>query len=54
MNYDWPGNVRELRNVIERIMILEDKERIEVVDLPAVLVSGRKGSTGSPPVAGMR
>jgi DNA-binding NtrC family response regulator len=30
----WPGNVRELRNVIERIMILEDKATIDVADLP--------------------
>ena len=24
--YDWSGNVRELRNVIERLIILGDKE----------------------------
>jgi DNA-binding NtrC family response regulator len=24
LNYSWPGNVRELRNVIERVMILEN------------------------------
>ncbi|MBF8261011.1 MAG: sigma-54-dependent transcriptional response regulator [candidate division NC10 bacterium] len=24
VQYDWPGNVRELRNVVERVMILED------------------------------
>jgi DNA-binding NtrC family response regulator len=35
--YHWPGNIRELRNVIERIMILENKERIEVPDLPAAI-----------------
>lgn len=23
--YSWPGNVRERRNVIERVMILEDE-----------------------------
>lgn len=23
-NYNWPGNVRELRNIIERVMILQD------------------------------
>ena len=32
--YDWPGNIRELRNVLKRIMILEDKPRIELDDLP--------------------
>jgi transcriptional regulator with PAS, ATPase and Fis domain len=38
--YAWPGNVRELRNVIERIMILENKERIEVEDLPSAVRTG--------------
>jgi len=33
-HYDWPGNVRELRNVIERAMILENKELLDVQDLP--------------------
>jgi DNA-binding NtrC family response regulator len=37
MAYDWPGNIRELRNVIERIMILETKERIGLQDLPLEL-----------------
>jgi len=32
--YPWPGNVRELRNVIERAMILEDKEILDEEDLP--------------------
>jgi DNA-binding NtrC family response regulator len=50
--YAWPGNVRELRNVIERIMILEDKERIEFDDLPAALRSGTAVEAGTPsPVA---
>ncbi len=33
-HYAWPGNVRELRNVIERVMILEDSDRISAVWLP--------------------
>ncbi len=32
--YDWPGNVRQLRNVIERAVILCDKDQISVKDLP--------------------
>ena len=32
-NYSWPGNLRELRNVIERAVILSDKEQIEPGDL---------------------
>src|SRR5262249_31294925 len=27
-HYKWPGNVRELRNVVERVMILEDEDVI--------------------------
>ena len=32
--YRWPGNVRELRNVIERVMILEDGDVITRAYLP--------------------
>jgi two-component system nitrogen regulation response regulator NtrX len=33
--YSWPGNVRELRNTIERVVILHQKPRVSVQDLPA-------------------
>jgi len=33
-NYDWPGNVRELENIIERMVILSEGDRIRVEDLP--------------------
>jgi transcriptional regulator with PAS, ATPase and Fis domain len=32
--YNWPGNVRELRNVIERIVVLENAEMILPEHLP--------------------
>ena len=32
--YDWPGNVRELRNIIERVMILEEAKTIKLEFLP--------------------
>jgi transcriptional regulator with PAS, ATPase and Fis domain len=35
--YSWPGNVRELRNVVERAMILENKEFLDLDDLPHAL-----------------
>jgi two-component system response regulator AtoC len=38
--YPWPGNIRELRNVIERVMILEDKELLDVEDLPPGIRDG--------------
>lgn len=33
-DYDWPGNIRELRNVIERIVILENDDTIRTDYLP--------------------
>ena len=34
-SYAWPGNVRELRNIVERLAILCDQDRIEPHHLPA-------------------
>jgi DNA-binding NtrC family response regulator len=39
INYGWPGNVRELENVIERAVILEDSNEIQVDALPDKLRS---------------
>ncbi len=33
-SYAWPGNVRELRNIVERLAILCDHDRIEPRHLP--------------------
>ena len=32
--HDWPGNARELRNLVERSLLLSEKEIIDVADLP--------------------
>ncbi len=32
--YDWPGNIRELRNVIERMLLLDNDGILDVDDLP--------------------
>ena len=39
--YDWPGNVRELRNVIERVIILTERNTIEIVDLSSAIEKHR-------------
>ena len=33
--HDWPGNVRELKNAIERAVLLETTERLQVSSLPS-------------------
>ena len=40
-SYDWKGNCRELKNVIERIVVLENVETILPEHLPLALTEGR-------------
>lgn len=56
--YSWPGNVRELENLIERLCLLEDGQRIRMEHLPKRILrevergfapSGFPAPTGSPP-----
>ena len=43
--YNWPGNVRELENVIQRLIVMNDGEPIEVPDLPSLMrFSALRGS----------
>jgi PAS domain S-box-containing protein len=37
--YDFPGNIRELANLIERLVVLAEKDRIEPRDLPEIITS---------------
>ena len=42
--YRWPGNVRELRNLVERVVLLEEGEQLEPTHLPSELRDQRGGS----------
>lgn len=39
VNYSWPGNVRELKNLIERVVITSEKQKILISDLPTHITS---------------
>ncbi|MDP3028652.1 MAG: sigma-54 dependent transcriptional regulator [Deltaproteobacteria bacterium] len=48
MSYAWPGNVRELENMIERLIILANDDKITIRDLPERLLAHRKKDTAQP------
>ncbi len=50
--YRWPGNIRELRNVIERIVVLENDEIILPAHLPAEILH-LKEKAGAKPSSGL-
>ena len=33
-SYSWPGNIRQLENAVERMVLMAEGDRIEVLDLP--------------------
>jgi len=48
--YDWPGNVRELRNIIERIVVLENSAMIMPWHLPQEFAGQPESPEGKPKV----
>jgi DNA-binding NtrC family response regulator len=53
LSHHWPGNVRELRNVIERAVILENSNEIQLTSLPDFQLENRlqKGEITKLPLA---
>lgn len=46
-SYNWPGNVRELENIVERVMVISDKDVISVEDLPDHITSALESTQSS-------
>jgi two-component system response regulator AtoC len=47
--YSWPGNVRELRNLVERILILENGDTILPEHLPPEMTAPAASAAGAVP-----
>ena len=50
LQYDWPGNVRELENAIERAVLLETSEVLQVNSLPPELSPTAPAGREAPPL----
>lgn len=40
--YHWPGNVRELKNLVEKLVITSQEDKIDVVNLPSYIFKSKK------------
>ena len=52
-NYDWPGNIRQLRNAIRTMVVMCDRDRLDVQDIPPEITQRRQLTAGSGVVAGL-
>ncbi|MBI4385007.1 MAG: sigma-54-dependent Fis family transcriptional regulator [Nitrospinae bacterium] len=50
--YRWPGNVRELENAVERAIVLEAGDLVQVSSLPEEILMGEGGAPASIPAIG--
>ncbi|MEA3227050.1 MAG: sigma-54 dependent transcriptional regulator [Planctomycetota bacterium] len=52
-NYDWPGNIRQLRNAIRTMVVMCERDRLDVQDIPPDITQRRQLPAGSGAVAGL-
>jgi DNA-binding NtrC family response regulator len=51
MNYDWPGNIRQLLNCIRTMVVMCDRDTLDVQDIPAEIYQRRQLAAGTAPQA---
>ncbi len=52
-NYDWPGNIRQLRNCIRTMVVLCDRDQLDVQDVPPDITQRRQLVGSAQPAAGL-
>ncbi len=52
-NYEWPGNIRQLRNCIRTMVVMSDRDQLDVADIPPEIAQRRQLAAGSRVAAGL-
>ncbi|MFB0553534.1 MAG: sigma-54-dependent transcriptional regulator, partial [Phycisphaerae bacterium] len=46
-NYDWPGNIRQLRNCIRTMVVMCERDKLDIQDIPPEIAQRRQLLPGS-------
>jgi len=52
-NYDWPGNIRQLKNAIRTMVVMCDRDMLDVQDMPPDIARRPQLSANARPPAGL-
>jgi two-component system response regulator HydG len=53
MNYEWPGNIRQLRNCIRTMVVMCDRDKLDLQDLPPEILQRRQLAAGAGAPSGL-
>jgi DNA-binding NtrC family response regulator len=53
MSFDWPGNIRQLRNCIRTMVVMCDRDMLDVQDIPPEIYQRRQLAAGTGTPAGL-
>ena len=53
MSFDWPGNIRQLRNCIRTMVVMCDRDMLDVQDIPPEIYQRRQLAAGTAASAGL-
>jgi len=53
VNYDWPGNIRQLRNSIRTMVVMCDRDQLDIHDIPPEIHQVRQLAPGARATTGL-